>query len=561
VSRTSIPLLVLAIVSVTALPGSADARAYSIPVYGRFSTPIIGLEIPSTPKWGHDVVLNASLVWNRAQVWYQQTHFPTGSVYTFVESDNGNATIAFNLPRAYVGIALGWTDYTFAPSSSMILSTRVFLDPKIFNAAQEENSTARQLAFRLALHELGRVFGLGSVLDGVNIMDPIETAARATEPPMVSSLELYALHVLASKTPLTSPFIVLNTDHYQLLDAWTFLADTTSTPTILNSGLPPGGNSSLPSLTPSSDLQKVNEPRDQAKSGQLYVSSIAIALVLSSSSTVIALGRPLLRHLRRAKQRLRKSQTPPEPQKAESECSIATENETLAATLSISVAQLQDKQARLQAAIDNNENTIHQLNRTLELGYDLESLREIENRTRTLGGLGNFLKALAKYDTLAQLEEEVTNTRTFQDALKKERSRLEAENIQHKEEIDIMRKLMNDHKLNLEGLQELLQLCVTYGAPDKIFKAIRAFGNLKTLENNVTSKANQPADLNERGRELTTRSSHDTSRIEKELQNTQASSASDVDRTRAQLKKDLEGLIVVGDLAQAIRLLRTSKSQ
>ena len=50
----------------------AYATTYSIPVVGRWPTLQVGLQIPSTPVWAHDVVLNASQVWNRAQVWFTQ---------------------------------------------------------------------------------------------------------------------------------------------------------------------------------------------------------------------------------------------------------------------------------------------------------------------------------------------------------------------------------------------------------------------------------------------------------------------------------------------------------
>jgi hypothetical protein len=168
-------------------------------------------------------VLNASLAWNNGQLWFQHTYFPEGNVYTFVESDPANVTITYAMPPFCAGLAVGWTDYTFAPSSTTIVSARTYLDSSVFNAAQEYNGTARQYAFRLALHELGRVLGLGNLIDGNDIMDPLATPNRATQPPMISTLDLYAVHVLASENTLTSLVIVLNTDQYQLLSASSLL--------------------------------------------------------------------------------------------------------------------------------------------------------------------------------------------------------------------------------------------------------------------------------------------------------------------------------------------------
>jgi hypothetical protein len=191
----------LILVTVFTIPRPAHAAAYSISVNGRFSHLKIGLVIPSTPKWAHDVVLNASLAWNRAQVWYQQISSSERTVYTFVEANNGNAIVNFNMPRAYSGIAVGWTDYEYAPASkTIIVSTQTFLDPKVFNSSHENNATARRYAFWLALHELGHVLGLGSVLDSQDIMDPLWTTNRAA--PMLSMLDIYAVCMLASGNAL-----------------------------------------------------------------------------------------------------------------------------------------------------------------------------------------------------------------------------------------------------------------------------------------------------------------------------------------------------------------------
>ena len=160
----------------TAFPAAHADLEYSIPINGQYPALVIGLRIQTTPQWAHDIVLNASLVWNQAQVWYQQTNSSTGAVYTFVEAGNGSATVSFSMPQAYSGIAVGWTNYKFAPLSRVIISrviivsTQTFLDPNVFNSSQENNATTRQSAFWLALHELGRVLGLGSVLDGHDIM-------------------------------------------------------------------------------------------------------------------------------------------------------------------------------------------------------------------------------------------------------------------------------------------------------------------------------------------------------------------------------------------------------
>jgi len=206
------------------------ADSESIPINGRQSTYVIGLKIPETPRWAHDIVLNASIAWDQAQLWYQQSLSTPGNVYTFAASDDGSAIVSFSMPAAYVGFAVGWTQYQFASTSKMtIKSTQTYLDPSVFSASQQNNDTAQKYALWLALHELGRVLGLGSVLDTRDIMDPMASPSRAADSPLLSTLDLYALQVLASgyaPSFVTLPGNVQN----QFVPAATFISTTTTPP-------------------------------------------------------------------------------------------------------------------------------------------------------------------------------------------------------------------------------------------------------------------------------------------------------------------------------------------
>ena len=198
----------LLLILVTFLP-PAHASGQSIPINGRYSTLTIPIYIPAYPKWAHDVVLNATIAWNKAQAWYSQSN-ASAPTYRFVETSDGTATaiVTFDMPKAYAGIAVGWTDYKFARGSrTSITSTQTYLDPTVFSQGQESNMTARHLAFWLALHELGRILGLGSVLDGQDIMEPRATPERASQIPRLSTLDLYAIQVLALGA--TPPFVTL----------------------------------------------------------------------------------------------------------------------------------------------------------------------------------------------------------------------------------------------------------------------------------------------------------------------------------------------------------------
>ena len=166
--------------------------------------------------------MNASIAWNQAQLWFEQDAPANGETYTFVESDQASAVISFSMPAAYSGFAVGWTNYKYAPSSKNIHLNSTFLDPYVFSSSQENNATAREYALRLALHELGRILGLGSVFDGRDIMDPRNTPGRVNEAPLLSTLDLYATQVLALGNAPNAVTLPSNVQD-QAVDARTFM--------------------------------------------------------------------------------------------------------------------------------------------------------------------------------------------------------------------------------------------------------------------------------------------------------------------------------------------------
>jgi hypothetical protein len=200
------------------------AASPTIPIYGKFATLTIGIEIPSSPRWAHDVVLNAAEVWNRAQVWYCE-NFQDGPVYTFVEVARGNTTVSFDsLPPSFVGL----TSLTFSslPPNSLIdgvaVGGSVQLSNRIFNEAEVGNTTNSDFAFHAALHELGHVLGLEEMLGGPDIMNMFlqENAGY------ISTLDLYAIRYLAALPARTNPPTMVTlpaTVPYRLVGATTFL--------------------------------------------------------------------------------------------------------------------------------------------------------------------------------------------------------------------------------------------------------------------------------------------------------------------------------------------------
>jgi hypothetical protein len=214
-------ILAIVLLTLTTLTTCQAETQSSIPINGRYSIITINIYIPPYPTWAHDVVLNAAIIWNRAQLWNLQNN--PSPIFYFLETNQGMATsiVSFSMPAEYAAIAVGWTNYKFAPgSSTRIVSTTTYLSPSIFNAAQENNMTARRYALWLALHELGRILGLGDILDGHDIMDPFYTPQRISQVPEISTLDLYALHILAEGN--TPYFVTLPFGIQDLLTAVTF---------------------------------------------------------------------------------------------------------------------------------------------------------------------------------------------------------------------------------------------------------------------------------------------------------------------------------------------------
>lgn len=239
-TKNLVPSGVFLLLLFSSLPFAHAEAVYSIPINGRPSNFTIGLRIPSSPRWAHDVVLNATRAWNVAQIWFHQVLNGHGRVYTFILSEAGEVVVNFNIPARYSSFAVGWTDYAFAVSSKVIVSARVFLDHDIFNSTRNDDAAQTQYAFRIALHELGRVLGLGSILDERDIMDPRKSDYATTKQPLLSTLDLYALHVLASGDVVPSSVTLPATIPYALVNPSALLTpnmtqEKTPTPTIESS--------------------------------------------------------------------------------------------------------------------------------------------------------------------------------------------------------------------------------------------------------------------------------------------------------------------------------------
>ena len=232
---------------------------------------------------------------------------------------------------------------------------------------------------------------------------------------------------------------------------------------------------------------------------------------------------------------------------------VNTELETLRASrkseedrqtaLNTAVTDLESKQETIQATIKDNENTIQQLNRVIELGFNLESLRNLEQRTRALGGVDQFLIALGEFENLERLRGTMIEAQTSIDKLNADRAKMRADNLLYQAEIETTRRLINDHKLGLEALQELLQLCEKHGAPEGVFRIVRAYDTLQTVETEIASRRKRFEELREQEQQLDEKLKAHIPEIEKAMKGIETDFKKNVDETKDKLKEDLEAVL------------------
>ena len=187
-------LLIILTIMIAFPPVHADSDAYVIPLEGaRWSSSTIRVYISGGEVWQQNQALQAMQLWNQAQLWFAKEYFPNSLVYTFEVGDS-SAPVRVTLLNSstIVENILGWTDYH--------MQNRVIDSVNVRIAAA--NSARAVLV--LSSHELGHVLGLGDdvicckkdLMNAFPIMDNVSA--------LPTTLDLYALHVLAIANAIPS---------------------------------------------------------------------------------------------------------------------------------------------------------------------------------------------------------------------------------------------------------------------------------------------------------------------------------------------------------------------
>lgn len=190
-------LFVISLVPVT----YADAQTYTIPLLGgRWDRYEIGVAIPASPAWAHGSVLDAMNIWDRAQQWFASTYYPKGKNNELILSEQVAHGSEATPPEHTVLVSFGdfASGESIAEESASISSNHIFTSaavklPRSYHGQALNDSYVPWLT-RLATHVFGHVLGLD---DATGFCDLMTSQATCDTPNLPSSLDLYAIHVLA----------------------------------------------------------------------------------------------------------------------------------------------------------------------------------------------------------------------------------------------------------------------------------------------------------------------------------------------------------------------------
>ena len=159
----------------------------------RLGRSTITVQIQSTPTWAHDSVVEAMTTWNEAQVWFRNTYYQNSSVFNLVEGSQGDAIVSFTKNEITCVGSVGMGGCTTWRNGAG--QTRTIIDT-VWGASYTNY---------LALHELGRILGLGtsSYIDQLN-GNPDIMSENHDGQPAISTLDLYGLHLQALQNSASS---------------------------------------------------------------------------------------------------------------------------------------------------------------------------------------------------------------------------------------------------------------------------------------------------------------------------------------------------------------------
>lgn len=154
----------------------------------------INVEVPSSPSWAKDVVIEAMSVWDHSQEWFANTYNLTDSPYELVQPHEGGKvekTISVDFADVPTGNRLG--EVNLIISSSKVFTSGLLTLPQSYHG-EWLNGSYTPWFTQLVVHMFGHVLGLDDLHGFCDVMEEGNSSCRSSVP---STLDLYAVYILA----------------------------------------------------------------------------------------------------------------------------------------------------------------------------------------------------------------------------------------------------------------------------------------------------------------------------------------------------------------------------
>ncbi len=186
ISRTAITTLLLILVitlSGTLMGVVRAAQITSAPTLWHTRQLTLSVQIIGGPSWARDSVNRSMAEWNYQQKGFTQRFYQNdslgmqGTCVTCVAfQTNANDSYQFYFSQTYPVVTIVFSQGDSHPAGGELALTSY--DGKQFTISVQsiltnvpDNETSREVLYRVMLHELGHVMGLGHIFDGKDIMD------------------------------------------------------------------------------------------------------------------------------------------------------------------------------------------------------------------------------------------------------------------------------------------------------------------------------------------------------------------------------------------------------
>jgi len=183
----------------------SGSSTHAIPVLWHTSHHELSVSAPAEPKRAYEAIQKAVIEWDRTMQWFSENYYRNethhSEFYFYMTTGEADVKVNYGTPsNNYLGLAENVNDRFIITIDNTLV--------------QNETTVSTETLYRVALHELGHVMGIGDMYRSQDIMNGLAYFyGNIAKPSYLSTLDLYAIHTLASNDPAHSfSFIYLPTD-------------------------------------------------------------------------------------------------------------------------------------------------------------------------------------------------------------------------------------------------------------------------------------------------------------------------------------------------------------